>query len=330
MGERYHKKHREKRPQPKSEERINERIYKPAWICIYCGSDGGGRKLGREHILAAGLKGDQIIPRASCGSCEEVTGKLEAIVTNRNFGTFRRVMDIRSGRRPPPTELLRLVVKNVDGSQAERLVTPSDYPAQLLLPKLKLPGALTGNFRAPLMCDFQWVTLSKSQKLEIEERLGGEVITTASFDIPAFARMIAKIGYALAAAEIGLENFHPYGLKFIFGKQPEAIGGLVGQSNWFPDGLRTDASMHHLMIKPIPSGGRHLIAVGVHLFARHTPIVYTTIVGHLTPKESFWGWPGLLPLGPNVIESLRGQYERFPAPPLGDHPKLGPLRPAGG
>lgn len=318
------KRHRIDRPQRTPDRRKFERTYRPVWKCIYCG-DEAGKKLGREHIIAAGLKGDHILPRASCSKCAKITGKFEAIVANKNFGTFRRVMDIRSGRRPPPTELLRLAIKNPDGSFTERLVDPSDYPAQLLLPKLPRPGVLTGNIHAPLMCDFKWVNLSQSRQLAIEERLGGEVAMTVSFDVYAFIRMVAKIGYATAAAEIGLENFTSYVTRFILGQQPEVIGGFVGQTDWILDGLRSDQAMHHMYIYVVPFEGRHLVIAGVHLFCAHTPIVYTVVVGKLAPTESFWKWEGLKRLAPHVLEAFRAQYDKSPVPDIGGPPRQDPL-----
>jgi hypothetical protein len=51
------------------------KTYNPVGECIYCGSVAP--PLGKEHVIALGLNGEDILPKASCKVCAAITSKVE-------------------------------------------------------------------------------------------------------------------------------------------------------------------------------------------------------------------------------------------------------------
>ncbi|MBN9544080.1 MAG: hypothetical protein J0I19_01300 [Alphaproteobacteria bacterium] len=300
-------------------------VFKPLGFCMYCGTKTG--KIGREHIVPLSLRGDLILPLSSCRDCGDITGAFEGICANKNFGSWRRHLNMRSGRRPSPTGPIKLTIENPDGTKVDRYVSLEDYPKVLALPSFPEPGLLTGNIVAPLLYKYHWHKQPESELKEIADRLGGKLIINQEFDMTAFAKLIAKIGYALTVAEVGVENFEPLSLDFILGKQPQVIGGVVGQSRWAPNKPPEHPNFHHVYLKVIPYGGAHYFLGSVHFFCRWMPMVYSSIVGKLAanPNQRFWDWPGLKGLRPDELAALRVQYDKAHAHLRGDSPKARPV-----
>jgi hypothetical protein len=68
--------------------------------CIYCRPDEGrGRTLTSEHIIAFGLGGNLVIPKASCIRCNKVTCKIEDAALRKMFSALRTHLNLPS-RRP--------------------------------------------------------------------------------------------------------------------------------------------------------------------------------------------------------------------------------------
>jgi hypothetical protein len=122
--------------------------------CIYCGSTD---QLSDEHIVPAGLGGDQILYKASCESCrlkikvieDSCLGEMKAIRYRRGIG-LRRV-------KMRPDTLTLWVLTNWDGKQ--EVLPPGQNPAQkwekkevpyaehmtsFFLPVFKRPGIMRG------------------------------------------------------------------------------------------------------------------------------------------------------------------------------------------
>lgn len=71
-------------------------VIPPAGECIYCGCKDG---LSKEHIIPLSLGGTAGIPDASCGTCRNITSKIEFAIARKSFHVARAVHKLPS-RRP--------------------------------------------------------------------------------------------------------------------------------------------------------------------------------------------------------------------------------------
>ena len=214
-------------------ENIQGRKYEPVGRCIYCGSDGHGRKLGDEHLMPYSLGGNAILPEASCAKCEGVTSYLDGYLANAIFGDYRlaRGIQSRNARKRPKTR--DTLIKTPSGKlenytfEAGRRL----FPFQAPMPIFELPGILLGN--APtdtfkpgyMMLLFHYVPpdLREEMKAGPDEQVA--VLPHVRVNRETFARAIAKIAYChLVAADqlkdcvlfpvarfiLGLDRLAPY------------------------------------------------------------------------------------------------------------------------
>src|SRR5689334_18494616 len=70
--------------------------YQPVGRCIYCGT---GDDLTDEHVIAFGLKGHLLLPKASCRKCARITGWVEQQCLRHMLGPFRRRLNFPT-RKP--------------------------------------------------------------------------------------------------------------------------------------------------------------------------------------------------------------------------------------
>jgi hypothetical protein len=174
----------------------------PIGQCIYCGSTAD---LTDEHVVPYGLAGDRLIlEKASCQSCARITSRLERDVLRGFMLRARTVVGLPTRRRKQRPKTFTLEAG--DGHKMQTFALPvADYPAFLQLPRLVSPGFLTGRPYADGVsfdgCDILHFGKDPSQVAkELDVRT---IQVTDCVDVPAFARMLAKIGYAFAVFERG-------------------------------------------------------------------------------------------------------------------------------
>jgi hypothetical protein len=188
-------------PMPKVLEIRTATRVSPVGSCIYCGSR---ENLSDEHVVPFGLGGNAILPAASCSVCSAITSSFEGKVL-RGFMRDARTAGRFPTRRPkerPPT--LPLTVKR--GDRLESIALPSaESPGFLHLPRLQAAAFLTG--RPPVnginICGSETLAFGKPPD-KVASDLGTKTIqTTVNIDVPAFVRLLAKIGYSFAVAAQG-------------------------------------------------------------------------------------------------------------------------------
>jgi hypothetical protein len=187
--------------------------YSPVGKCIYCGTaeweSGSGRKLGDEHIIPLSIGGNLLLPQASCKRCERLTCQAETIALDNHLQGPRRYLGLK-GRTPAHKQRRKLPLF-VPGAEEKVMVNVEDYPSTLYLPRLGNPPILQ-----PLVSQaevpqpgwfFQWFNYREGV---LRSKYGVERWAAVAIDLPIFCRMLAKIGHAYAAANIGLDGFVPF------------------------------------------------------------------------------------------------------------------------
>jgi hypothetical protein len=165
--------------------------YPPADRCIYCGVRDA--HLQREHIVPFGALGRMVLPKASCQKCSRITTAIEQECLVDMLGRFRIRMGFPKRRGRERVRYYRLVSR--DGRIIH--LPAAQYPGVLILPQLPWPSILAETSGiAPIM----WVHWDKEAFQATAERYSLRYITGATYHLPTFMRMIAKIGHAFASA----------------------------------------------------------------------------------------------------------------------------------
>jgi len=246
--------------------------------CIYC---GGVNDLRDEHIVPFGLGGNLILPEASCGACARITADFERIVLRGPLRAVRVSQGIQSRRkhRGAPTMLppeLRF------GDQWRTVKLPYErHPliAQFLLldpPGYFTPDAYDGDIRVRGHAAYGW---GPDPKDVAKAHGAADLRITQSYAPGAFARMIAKIGYAMAVANRAVE---------LAEGRPEVVGAILGASgkigHWV--GLedepleRTPSRILH-MVRIIHDTARGVLLARVQVLSNSGTPTYVVVLGPL-------------------------------------------------
>ena len=207
------------------------RTFNPVGRCIYCNSGPESGKLTREHIIAHGLNGTLILPEASCGSCRDVTGRIEGFYLQKMIRDARIHMKLASRRRrrnkapPPALTIDRRVAPNVT-RRVE--LAAEDHPYWLITLGYAPPAVLIGaaDDYAPLI---EHRMIPGDNFPDRWQRAGPGVEVGYLVDANLFARMLAKIGHSFAVAALGINGFTPTLNAIILGTEPryaKYVGGL--------------------------------------------------------------------------------------------------------
>jgi hypothetical protein len=173
--------------------------YRPIGHCIYC---FGTENLTREHIVPFGLNGTAVLPAASCARCRKITSAFELQVLRGSMRPVRLLRRLRSRRKHQGAPLTARLTVIRDGASETIELPIEEFPVLLSFPKFATPRFLTGDQKSGIDINGV-VTISFGPKPEaIGRKLGAQKLVLQSrTDHPAaFARMIAKIGYATAFA----------------------------------------------------------------------------------------------------------------------------------
>ena len=191
------------------------RTYPPVGRCIYCGSTVA---LSDEHVVPLGLGGRFVLPDASCSDCSEKTSKFERTCQRTMYGPLRLLYGLPTRRKKGRPQTLRLKVKHAPDKDWEYLPVPQErYPFLITFPYLGMPGILTGlpkTAAAAAVTKRLWIRgASPSHDFHaLLEKLVAElgvhsIMPVAKADVEAFCRLLAKIAYSFAVAELG---GHPF------------------------------------------------------------------------------------------------------------------------
>jgi hypothetical protein len=251
--------------------------YRPVGHCIYC---FGTENLTREHIVPFGLSGSAVLPAASCDRCRNITSAFELQVLHGSMRPVRVLRRLRSRRKhqgAPSTARLTVVR---DGSSEAIDLPIEEFPVLLSFPKFATPRYLTGEHKSGI--DITGVvTISFGPRPEmVGKKLGAQKLVLGSrTDRPAaFARMIAKIGYATAFALGELDR--------IDGRSP-VIASILGEvddiGRWvgtLANPIRNYSSALH-RIEIHEDRERRLLLAEVQLFSDSETPSYGVILGPL-------------------------------------------------
>ena len=247
--------------------------YAPVGRCIYCGTAKG--ELSDEHIIPYAIGGTAILADASCLACAKVTSHIENECLNKMLKAARTQLGLRSRRKRPSTLELNARIR---GQQAGLQVPVADHPTVLWLPMYDEPSILLGRY-APPSDGYKVNVWFEPLNLDISKQLGhGVEGFTANFPIVFFARMLAKIGYSYAVANLGLDGFKPLALDLIMGRKEYdgnfLVGGTLAQ---VPPA--DEPNTHQLWIEFPRVHSREFVVAILRLFADRGAPLYRIVVG---------------------------------------------------
>lgn len=257
--------------------KLDNLTYKPIGKCIYCGST---KNLRKEHILPFGLSGTAVLPDSTCQRCATITGQVEQKVLRGPMWAVRVYRELRSRTRhkDAPKRYPLTVVK--DGKEQEIEVPIEDFPILLHFPIFEPPAYLNpaGYEKGIRISGIATASFGQQPK-EVAKRLGVEEISIPQAQEPvAFARMIAKIAYAWAAAERKLDLIRgaPLVVPAILGETDD-IGRWVGTLT--EPIQKYEGLLHRILIHEDQE--KHLLIGEVHLFSDSETPTYGVILGKL-------------------------------------------------
>jgi len=201
--------------------------------CIYCGGKWG--KLTDEHIVPYGLGGNWILPESSCERCAKITSQTEFEVLRKQLIQVRARLDLPSRKSSLPIEMPLTVQL---GDEAKTFFLPkAQHPTLAVFLLYPLPGVLGGNSpeRGINVIGHQLYRVGGPPVKETVESLGSKKLTfTQKFVGNEFERMLAKIAFGFAVAQLGLDAVRLSRLRAtILGKEDDA-GRWVGTGAYHP------------------------------------------------------------------------------------------------
>ncbi len=178
-------------------------------VCIYCGS--ADKPLKTEHIIPYGwgladTEGDVLL-KASCGDCEDVTKAFEQYVLRDLFGNVRKVFGLRSRSGVLPKTVEQLV-RDVDGNESTIGVPISEVADILFMPVLAEPGICRG---APAIIDCE---LNEMQLINVGVNTGKDTYINNNVDVvhvkmqfkdKTFEKFLLKVAYCTAVKNFGYD-----------------------------------------------------------------------------------------------------------------------------
>jgi hypothetical protein len=283
---------------------LDRKRYQSVDICIYC---GGFEALTDEHIVAFGLGGRLILPKASCSACAAVTGAIERSVLRgplRPIRIYRRIQSRRRHRNAPPT--LPLEVRFAD--EWETIELPyEEYPHIFNFQTFELPGYLDPTYERGVRVTGNLAFNFGRRPEEVLERLGAREIRITESHVPSeFAKMTAKVAYSMAVAVGAIDPRRG---------RPPLVRSILEVSNdigrWFgssPEPLQTVAgALHFVWVGRDELRG--LLVARVQYFPDSGTPTYLVVLGRL--DEPFIG-PAALRADPSAISELLSAVRAWP------------------
>lgn len=246
---------------------------KPVGECIYCGAKDG--PLTDEHIVPAALSGNAVLPEASCADCGEVTSRFELTVTREQLLQVRAQLGLRSRRKSLPKEM-PLTIERAEKPETV-LLGRTEHPTMVLFLLYPLPGILTGTWpeKGVTIIGHQLHQVGGPPLEEVMKKLGSKTVTsTHSFKGNEFERLLAKIAYGFAVAQVGIDKVRDSPLRSTI------LGTIDDAGKWIGSGLyeapRDDeGALHQVILEGHPGGW--LIA-RIRLFATKSVPEYVVVV----------------------------------------------------
>ena len=266
----------------------NRERYAALGVCMYCGARD--KKLTKEHIIPYALAGTLVLPSSSCIKCAAITGNFEQRCCRLYFDHIRKPLKLPSRKgKKRRGELPVLFTSKESKTLRRQYINTADSPTGLGLPVFPVPGILQNipeiNCRNIQISHWRFGPKEAAIK-RAAQSLGASAIA-AHFDLPALARLLAKIAYGYAVAELGIDGFTSSITDVILGKNnlwAYRVGG-ADKSQFHPTG----ATVNHLLGLHIITTEQHehLLSVSVQLFSNFEAPCYQAVIGILTEEQLF-------------------------------------------
>ena len=248
------------------------RLYDPIGKCIYCGESG--RTLTDEHPVPNALGGRQILPKASCESCQKIINEeFEQYCLSTLLGPARAYFDLRSRRRPARPQPLH--VQKATGEITKIAVDPDKAPLVVALPCFPPATILENKLPTATFQGTLWALVPPDEAYTDFE---AHSFVSARVDPGKFARFLSKIAYSYAVASFGLGSFTSRLPDIILGKNllfTEFVGGHLGP---FPRDESQVLKMGIIEFERSTDGHR-LSAVQFQLFPSISGPEYVVVLG---------------------------------------------------
>jgi hypothetical protein len=258
-------------------------VPQPVGCCIYCGSTEAD--LREEHVLPFGLGGNHFrLPKASCRSCERITGTIEQQVLKGMLKPFRARAGFPSRKGHSPEWPLGIINTKDEVDQIK--VDIAQHPSSFILAILPPPGILWDQEptnRFTILKSWVHAPHAADAKPYIAEH-GGIGFVAGQFFPMRFGRMLAKIAHGVAVSTYGPDGFDQFLPDIILGKS-DKVPHFVGTEYTEPKTAKLDLKpvpdlLHQLNIAEYLVNDRdHLIIASVRLFAYLGAPTYSVVVG---------------------------------------------------
>lgn len=255
--------------------------YPPANRCIYCGTK---EDLTREHIVPYGLNGTSVIQAASCPECAKKTSGFERRVLRGPMRAVRVLHGFQSRSKHEGALQTHTVRVIRDGVQSEIEVPLEEAPIMLYFPEFAPPGIVTGKHGTGIDLTGVAVVCFGSSPKESARELRAEGLTLESppYEPIAFAKMLAKIGFATAYAEGALTRIDEPcpvipAILSVTNDVGDWVGTMTGAYRKYP-GLLHRVALHE-------DRERELLVAEVQLFASSGTPSYGVVLGKLRPRS---------------------------------------------
>lgn len=156
------------------------------------------------------------------------------------------------GKRPQGFELF--ITK--DGKRELKWILLDEYPIILPMPVFApMPPLVTGItesgtlFPNHLVMITSGTTPASELLLQIKQKYSADGVGLPSLDVPNFARMVVKSAYALAVAELGLDNVQGRRVAEAILSHNQDIGQYIGSGSAAP--LQPEQAQHLTQVQKI-------------------------------------------------------------------------------
>jgi hypothetical protein len=244
--------------------------------CIYCGTTQG--RLTREHIIGRGIGGNVTLAKASCAhaegvkskkkKCSDITRDIEQFCFNDMLGYIRHRSGMPSSKKL--TTLPQTII-HLDKRVEIKDIEIVDHIGTFAVPTFAGPGILIGHTGTPNVGAWNY-TVRPEVLAQFPEgtRVGG-----SKFNGRIFARMLAKIAHAFAAADAGLDAFEPFLPDFILDKSDVEPDFLIGSDDLPPE----PETLHRVHLETVRLADKQYLVANIRLLAGSTTISHSRGAG---------------------------------------------------
>jgi hypothetical protein len=251
--------------------------------CAYCGRttyrDDSDEPLSDEHVIAEGMGGTVILPKASCHECQKATTSIEGAILKHCLLTIRHHAGVRMKKRKRENRFSATFV--IDGKDVVVDLPIEDYPTMFSLLEFDPPGLLVGRPRDASGVAGVWCVPVNFSDKKLRDS-GWDSGVSASIDVTRFGQFLAKIAHCISVSRYG-DSFFP--IQDVFIRYPtnstmrkidlfHTIGGM-------PASISPSPWLHQVGWATIEANGIGYILISIRFFAYLGAPLYLVVSGQL-------------------------------------------------